>query len=141
MSNPIVKISPEHLEIVNVYLSTMSLAETAKALSVPEELVSDTLEKKEIKRYIDSVFLDLGYMNRFKLANLLEEIIEEKIVEAKESGMYTKKDLVDLLTLAHKMRMDEIKASSEKSPDKQVNIQQNNYGENYGELMKKLLGS
>ena len=141
MSNPIVKISPEHLEIVNVYLSSMSLTETAKALGIPEELVSETLDKKEIKRYIDNVFLDLGYMNRFKLANLLEDIIEEKIAEAKESGMYTKKDLVDLLTLAHKMRMDEIKASTEKSPDKQVNIQQNNYGENYGELMKKLLGS
>ena len=69
--------------------------------------------------------------------------------EAEESEIYSNKDLADLLQLAHKMRMDEIKAQAELEKAKastiktQNNIQVNAevpFGQgNYGELMKKLL--
>jgi hypothetical protein len=95
------------------------------------------------------VYLDTGYRNRFKLASALDNIIEEKLAEAEESQMYTNKDVADLLQMAHKMRMDEIKAMAEMEKAKlspirqQANIQINElpFGQgNYGKLMEKLIG-
>ena len=63
--------------------------------------------------------------------------------------MYSNKDLADLIQMAHKMRMDELKAQAEMEKAKASQIKtQNNvqinaevpFGQgNYGELMKKLL--
>ena len=71
------------------------------------------------------------------------------MTEAEESEIYTNKDLADLLQMAHKMRMDEIKAQADLEKAKasniksQTNVQINGevpFGQgNYGELMKKLL--
>ena len=81
---------------------------------------------------------------------MLDDIIDEKLSEAQESGMFSNKDLADLLQMAHKMRMDELKiqvdlekaqASNIRS---QTNVQINElpFGQgNYGKLMEKLLGN
>jgi len=138
-------ISPEGLEVANIYLANGSISETAKALSVPMEKVTTTLQKPEVKRYIDAVYLDSGYRNRVKLANLMDEIIESKLLEARESEMYSSKDLVDILTIAHKMKMEELKHQESEIKNQtniQINATENNvFGNgNYGALMKKLLG-
>lgn len=136
-------ISPEGIEIANKYLEKGSIADTAKALCITEEAVSNILAKAEVKRYVDNVFLDRGYRNRFKLGALLDEIIDSKLEECRESEMFTSKDLVDLVTLAHKMRMDELKHEKEVVKN-QTNVQINDNskfgGGNYGALMDKLLG-
>ena len=95
------------------------------------------------------MFLDTGYRNRFKLGQALDTLIEKKLEEAEESEIYSNKDLADLYALAHKMRMDEMKAQTELEKAKASQIKtQNNvqinaevpFGQgNYGELMKKLL--
>ena len=95
------------------------------------------------------MFLDTGYRNRFKLGAALDDLIERKLEEAEESEMYSNKDLADLIQMAHKMRMDELKAQAEMEKAKASQIKtQNNvlvnadvpFGQgNYGELMKKLL--
>lgn len=131
------KISPEHLEVANDYLKHFSISETCRNLHLLEDHVLDILNKKEVKRYIDNVFLEHGYQNRFKLQNILDKIIDQKLEEALESGIYSKKDLVDILALVHKIRMEEVKNNKE-GPSSQVNIQ-NNYGENYMDLMQKLM--
>jgi DNA-binding Lrp family transcriptional regulator len=136
-------ISPEGLEVANEYLTTGSIRETAKSLCVSEEAVSRALQKAEVKRYIDAVYLDTGYRNRFKLAALLDEVIESKLEEARESEMFTSKDLVDLISLAHKMRTDELKHEKD-TITHQTNVQLNEApfgGGNYGKLMEKLLGN
>jgi phage terminase small subunit len=107
------------------------------------------LAKREVKQYIDQVYLDTGYRNRFKLADALDNLIEQKLEEAHESEVYTNKDLADLLQMAHKMRMDEMKAQADlekaqaSNIKNQTNVQINGevpFGQgNYGELMKKLL--
>jgi molybdenum cofactor biosynthesis enzyme len=76
-------------------------------------------------------------------------MIESKLEEAKESGVYSNKDLADLLQMAHKMRMDEIKAQADlqkaeaTNVKSQTNVQINEglpFGQgNYGKLMDKLL--
>jgi hypothetical protein len=63
--------------------------------------------------------------------------------------MYSNKDLADLLQMAHKMRMEELKAQQETEKNStrianQTNVQINDaalpFGQgNYGKLMEKLL--
>ena len=143
------QISPEGLEIANTYLKTTSVNDTALALGVPKDTVSKYLNQREVKKYIDTVFLDVGYRNRFRLADALDDIIEKKLEELDEAEMTSNKDIADLLQMAHKMRMDEIKAQTDSAKAEQANIKNqtnvqindnSNFGEgNYGELMKKLL--
>ena len=76
-------------------------------------------------------------------------MIDKKLEEADETEIYTNKDMADLLALAHKMRMEEMKAQTELEKARagtiknQVNIQDNSgvpFGQgNYGQLLKKLL--
>ena len=120
-------------------------------MQVAEDKVVELLNKREVKKYIDTVYLDLGYRNRNNIGRLLDEMIESKLEEAQESGVYSNKDLADLLTMAHKMRMDEIKAQADLEKAQAGNIRtQNNvqinsevpFGQgNYGKLMEKLLGT
>ena len=134
----IIKIEPESLEVANVYLATGSVDDTASRLGVPAETIHNYLAKREVKTYIDQVYFDQGYRNRFKLASLMDKIIETKIAEADETEMYTDKDLVDLITLQHKMRMDELKLESNQPAI--VNNTQNNYGgANLGKLVESLI--
>ena len=145
------KMSPEGLEIANSYLEHGSIPAVASKLRVSQNEVSEILNKREIKQYIDTVFLDTGYRNRFKLSETLDMLIEKKLEESEETQMYTNKDMADLIQMAHKMRMDEIKAQTEMEKAKamtvktQVNIQDNSgspFGQgNYGELIKKLCGN
>ena len=143
------KMSPEGLEIANSYLEHGSIPAVASKLRVSQNEVSEVLNKREIKQYIDTVFLDTGYRNRFKLSETLDMLIEKKLEESEETQIYTNKDMADLIQIAHKMRMDEIKAQTEMEKAKamtvktQVNIQDNSgspFGQgNYGELIKKLM--
>lgn len=143
------RISPEGLEIANAYLELGNVPAVSARLNVAEQDVSEFLAKREVKNYIDTVYLDTGYRNRFKLGSVLDDLIERKLEEAEESEMYSNKDLADLIQMAHKMRMDELKAQAEMEKAKASQIKtQNNvqinaevpFGQgNYGELMKKLL--
>jgi|SaaInlV_120m_DNA_3_1039746.scaffolds.fasta_scaffold04005_9 hypothetical protein len=150
MKNEIVtKMSPEGLEIANAYLELGSIPAVCVRTKCDENTVQEFLGKREVKAYIDQVYLDTGYRNRFKLADALDNIIEHKLEEAEESQIYTNKDMADLLMMAHKMRMDEIKAMAELEKAKtanvknQTNVQINGempFGQgNYGKLMEKLL--
>ena len=143
------RISPEGLEVANAYLELGNIQAVCVRLKLDEGECSEILAKREVKGYIDQVYLDTGYRNRFKLAAALDDLIDRKMEEAEESEIYSNKDLADLLQMAHKMRMDEIKAQAELEKAKsqnvknQINIQNNGevpFGQgNYGELMKKLL--
>ena len=142
-------ISPEGLEVANSYLTFGNIRAVVEQLGVQENKVVELLNKREVKKYIDTVYLDMGYRNKNNIAGLLDEMIESKLEEAKESGVYSNKDLADLLQMAHKMRMDEIKAQADlqkaeaTNVKSQTNVQINEglpFGQgNYGKLMDKLL--
>ena len=149
MSKEVTTISPEGLEIANSYLQFGNIRGVCQHLQVPENRVVEALNKREVKKYIDTVYLDMGFRNKNNIATALDEIIQSKLEEAQETGMYSNKDLADLLQMAHKMRMDEIKAQTdaEKATTNirtQNNVQINDgslpFGQgNYGKLMDKLL--
>jgi molybdenum cofactor biosynthesis enzyme len=149
MGKEITTISPEGLEVANSYLQFGNIRGVVEQLGVQENKVVEILNKREVKKYIDTVYLDMGYRNKNNIANVLDEMIYSKLEEAKETGVYSSKDLADLLQMAHKMRMDEIKAQTEleKAQGTQVknqtNVQINEglpFGQgNYGKLMEKLI--
>ena len=149
MAKELTTISPEGLEVANSYLTFGNIRAVVEQLGVQENKVVELLNKREVKKYIDTVFLDMGYRNKNNIASLLDEMIGSKLEEAKESGVGSNEDLADLLQMAHKMRMDEIKAQAElhkaeaSNVRSQTNIQVNEgvpFGQgNYGKLMEKLL--
>lgn len=150
MSKEVSIISPEGVEVANCYLQYGNIKAVCEYMSVPEHRVVEILNTREVKKYVDTVYLDMGYRNKNNIASVLDEMISSKLEEAQETGIYTSKDLADLMVMAHKMRMDEIKAlaEAEKASNastirSQTNVQINEgipFGQgNYGKLMEKLL--
>ena len=149
MAKEVTTISPEGLEIANSYLQFGNIRAVSDHLRIPEDKIATLLNKREVRKYIDTVYLDQGYRNKNTIGTLLDEMIASKLEDAQESGIYSNKDLADLLQMAHKMRMDEIKAQTELAkaestgPKNQTNVQINGevpFGQgNYGKLMEKLL--
>ena len=150
MGKEVTTISPEGLEVANAYLQFGNIRAVCEMLAVPENQVVELLNKREVKKYIDTVYLDMGYRNKNNIATVLDEMIQSKLEEAKETGVYSSKDLADLLQMAHKMRMDEIKAQAEllkaetTNIRNQTNVQINDaalpFGQGYyGKLMEKLV--
>ena len=139
------KTSPEGIEIANAYLESGSIEEAARLCHISIEQASKYLDKAEVKRYIDAVYLDTGYRNKFRLGSLLDKIIDSKLEEVEESEIYSNKDLLDIMAFAHKMRMDELAAIQKAGGiNNQTNVQINAEGSvfgtgNYGKLMEKLL--
>jgi hypothetical protein len=147
MSKEIVKISPEGVEIANAYLEMGNIAGVCSMLAVSRDKVVSLLNTREVKKYIDTVYLDTGYRNRTNIGGLLDHMIKSKLEEAEESGVYSSKDLADLLQMAHKMRIEEIKlqqaGDKEETIKNQTNVQINEalpFGQgNYGKLLEKLV--
>jgi len=141
-----VKLSPEALTVVNNYLLTNDISTTSLQLGIPREKVIQQLNKREAKKYIDTIFLEQGYYNRSKIAQAMTDLIEKKLEELEEAEMSSTKDIADLLAMAHKMRMDELKViqADEKAGTviNQTNVQQNfnaaEMGKNYTNLLDKL---
>lgn len=150
MSNPnhIVPISPEGYEIATTYLQTQSIEETAQKLGIDTIQVTQFLEKAEVKNYINEMYISSGFRSRFKLAEVMDSLINKKLEELNEAEIGSSKDILEILQFAHKMRIDEINAmaklesSRKESPKQQTNIQinANPYGDsNYGKLLDSLL--
>lgn len=145
----VLEISPEALEVANCYLQVQDITEVANLLNMPLAMVSSTLAKREVKMYIDNVFLDVGYNNRFKMRAAMDALIKVKFQELEEASTGSNKDIAELLALSHKMTMEQLdkqieieklKAGQVKS---QVNVQINDAGggNRYGQLITQLIES
>ena len=145
----VLALDPEGLEVANCYLQTQSLTKTAEELGVSTELVASQMNRREVKTYIDGVFRDMGFNNRFKMRRAMDTLISKKFQELDEAGVGSSKDIADLLALSHKMTMEQldreiqlekVRGSNIKS---QVNVQINEGGggSNYGSLLEKLMKS
>lgn len=144
-----VNISPEGLEVANAYLGCQSLQKVSDDLGYPPDQVAEILSRPEIKAYINSVFADMGFNNRFRLRQVMDLLISKKLEELDEAEVGSSKDIADLLALSHKMSMDimdrEIQLEKLKQSNKvqtQVNVQMNEFGgdgSKYSNLISKLL--
>ena len=143
-------ISPECLEIANMYLELQNVQKTATGLGLSPDQVTEILDRREVRAYIDNVFLDVGFNNRFRMRQIMDTIIQRKLQELDEAEVGSSKDIADLLALSHKMTMEQLdrqiqleKVRSASKVQTQVNVQMNEFGGDgtkYGSLLSKLLG-
>lgn len=142
----ILQISPEGLEVANCYLQCQNTDTVAQTLGLSPEIVSDLLNRREIKAYINQVFFDTGFNNRFKLRAAMDAIIAKKFEEMDDAGIGSNKDILEILALSHKMTMESLAKELEleklrlgSQPKTQNNIQINDSGSNYGNLIERLI--
>lgn len=144
----IIKIAPEALEVANCYLQVNDARKVANELDLDVEIVTDILQRREVKTYIDSVFMDSGYNNRFLMRRAMDALIKKKFSELEEAGTGSQKDISELLALSHKMSMDLLdkeiqleKIRAGTAPSKQVNVQINEGldGSKYSKLVQQLI--
>lgn len=152
VANPaeIIEISPEALEIANAYLQNPRVDQVAVSLGIGTDLAVQVLGRREVRAYIDRVFLDLGFNNRFQMRKLMDTLIETKLREMDEAGIGSNKDILDILELSHKMYMDQVNAElalekirlKANTPKTQTNIQINEgttKESNYATLLERII--
>jgi hypothetical protein len=89
--------------------------------------------------------MNTGYRNKFKLGKVLDDIIDHKLQELKESETTSSKDIIDILEMVAKIRKDERDHERKMeelrlgSPKRQTNIQINTNTNPYSEFTEKLL--
>lgn len=125
-------LDPGLLTVANDYLAGQSIDEIAKNHLLTMDQVTSIIDNKDVKSYIDNVFLSQGYLNRAKRLALINKVIDNKVQEAMESEVYTKKDLLDWMKL-----LNDMETATRPKRDVGVAVQINN---NYDSLMKDLLG-
>lgn len=123
-------LDPVILALANDYLSGKAIDEIAEEYGITEDRVTSVLEKREVKSYVDSVFATQGYLNRIKRINLINAVIDSKLQEAMETGIYSKKDLLDWMK--HLQEVESATKPKQTGPAVAVQIN------NYDKLMKDL---
>ena len=125
-------LDPVVLAIANDYLSGKSIETIAEEYAISSDRVTAVVEKREVKAYIDGVYATQGYLNRGKRLALINRVIDQKVEEALESGIYSKKDLLDWVK-----HLNEIEASVKpKESGPKVAVQVNNYSKLMEDLLK-----
>ena len=124
-------LDPVVLAIANDYLAGKSVEEISDEYAVSQDRITSVIEKKEVQAYIDNVFATQGYLNRVKRINLINQVIDQKIQDAVETGVYSKKDLLDWMKHLHDIEV----GMKPKPTGPQVAVQINNYDK----LMKDLM--
>jgi hypothetical protein len=148
----VLQISPENLEVANCFLELQDTQRVADTLDLPVDMVTRILGRQEIKAYVNQVFFEVGFNNRFRMRELMDTLIKKKLQDMQESETGSNKDILDIIALSHKMSMEQLdreialeklkqgtQASGIKS---QVNVQINDGlgdGTKYGALINKLL--
>ena len=125
-------LDPVVLALANDYLAGKSVADIAEEYAITQDRVTSVIEKKEVKAYIDSVFATQGYLNRIKRINLINQVIDQKIQEAVETGIYSKKDLLDWMKHLQDIEI----GMKPKTAGPAVAVQINNYDKLMKDLMK-----
>lgn len=116
-------LDPVILAIANDYLSGKTIDNIAEDYSISTDRVTSVLDKREVKQYVDGVYATQGYLNRIKRLAIINKVIDEKLTEAMETGVYTKKDLLDWMK--HLNELESAVKPKEKGPA--VAVQVNNY--------------
>ena len=141
-----VQIAPEALEVANCYLQLQDAKRVADELDLAPTLVTEILSRREVKAYIDHVFMDTGFNNKFEMRAAMDALIKQKFSELHESQTGSTKDIAELLQISHKMSMDLLdreiqleKLRAGTAPTKQVNVQINDDGSKYSSLISRLI--
>ena len=143
-----VVMSPEDQEVAETYIGCgEDITMAANTLGISRARVSEVVKKPAVKRMIDNIFLDTGYRNRSRIGDVLDEIIESKLEEAREDEYFGNTPIIDLLKFAHQIRKDEEKTQLEREKlgtggKLSVNHKHSvEGGDNYQSLLKHIMAS
>lgn len=125
-------LDPIVLSVANQIIEGKSLSDISEGFNVPTDIISMIANKKEVKEYVDTVFLSQGYLNRFKRQGIIENVITAKVEEAMETQEWSKKDLLEWMKHLHDIE----KETKPKEKNPVVAVQINN---NYNQLMEDLM--
>lgn len=125
------ELDPQHLLIANDLLSGKSIPQIAEQYNISPDRVTAICERSDTKRYVDAVMMSQGYLHRSKRLALINRVIDEKLLEAAETGVYTKKDLLEWIKLLNDMDRDN-------KPKQATTAVQVNTTNNYTTLMQDL---
>ena len=136
------KLSPEGLKVAEAYImSGGDIEKTSKELGLPVADLQSELNKREIKEYVDRIYHEAGFRNRFKMARVMDELIAKKLEEMDDTDMGSSKDILDLLQAQHAMKMKELEFEAKvkkellelerKKDEVQIKNQTNNQYNNY----------
>lgn len=126
-------LDPILLGVANEYLKGTTISDIAEQFSTSGDVIVSVLEKKDVKSYVEGVYMTQGYMDRFRKLEIINKVIEEKLKEAMETGTHSKKDLFDWVKLASQMESD---MRPKQQPGLAVQINNNT---NYDQLMMDLV--
>ena len=82
-----IQIAPEALEVANCYLQLQDARKVADSLDLPVTLVTEILSRREVKSYVDHVFMDTGFNNRFEMRAAMDALIKKKFQEMHEADV------------------------------------------------------
>ena len=135
-----VQLSPEDTAVCESYIHYKgNVTEVARELQMPKQDVIAALNEPLAKQYLDTMFLSHGHLSRYKLAEMLNDILEKKLEEYEEAEIPPDIKLDKLLDIMLKLRDQEIKQLPKKEEVRnQTNVQING-GQNYMDLVSKLI--
>jgi hypothetical protein len=125
-------LDPVILAIANDYLSGKDVEAISEEYGISRDRVISVVEKREVKAYIDGVYATQGYLNRGKRIDIINRVIDNKLEEALETGIFSKKDLLDWMK--HLNELENSIKPVEKGP--KVAVQVNNYSKLMEDLLK-----
>ena len=136
------KLSPEGVKVAEAYImSGGDIEKTSRELGLPVADLQSELNKREIKEYVDRIYHEAGFRNRFKMARVMDELIAKKLEEMDDTDMGSSKDILDLLQAQHAMKMKELEFEAKvkkellelerKKEEVQIKNQTNNQYNNY----------
>ncbi len=123
-------LDPVLLRVANDHLAGDDVVTIATRYGVSPDRITGALDRPDVKRYIDKTFETQGYMSRHKRMQLINKVIDNKLEEAAETGLYTKKDLLDWVKL-----VNEMDKTTKPGTNVQIN-QQNNIVNLVSDLLK-----
>ena len=124
-------LDPVLLSIANDYLEGREVKQIAVDYGISEDRVTSVIEKDEVKKYVDNVYVTQGYLNRVRRLGLVNKVIEQKIEDAMESGVWSKRDLLDWMKHLHELEESTKPKKTGPAVAEQIN--------NYDKLMKDLM--
>lgn len=125
------ELDPQHLLIANELLAGKTIPQIAEAYGISTDRVTAIVERNDTKRYVDTVIMNQGYLHRSRRLSIINKVIDEKLQEAADTGMYSKKDLFDWIKMLNDMDRD----NRPKQPTTAVQVNTTN---NYTNLLQDL---
>jgi len=132
MDSELVRVEPNLLEtialpvqlipLVHEYLDGETIDDLAIKYNLEPTKISEFLNRKEVKTFINSKLKNHRYLSILKRVDLLSDAVEEKVKFAQENDMpLTNKDLLEILKLLREESKDLASQSGEIQSDEAKN--------------------